>query len=164
LLLLTRLEPRDYWDAAAAAAWRRGRGYFGVAILLWAAAALAGRMEAKQVAVCLAAGVLLWAFYFALGFRAFARGVQANGLGSLLTLGLPLGTYALYRLSGPGLATLLPPGFVYGASVAPFSLKETAGPLLLAAGTLLIARHTLTHCDAQLRRWYDAHHGHKVLT
>jgi hypothetical protein len=31
LLLLTRLGPGDYWDAAAAAAWKRGRGYFGVA-------------------------------------------------------------------------------------------------------------------------------------
>ena len=26
-----------YWHAAAAAAWRRGRGYFAVAVLLWAA-------------------------------------------------------------------------------------------------------------------------------
>src|SRR5262249_59710006 len=26
LLLLTELEARDYWDAATAAAWRRGRG------------------------------------------------------------------------------------------------------------------------------------------
>jgi hypothetical protein len=164
LLLLTRLEPHDYWDAAAAAAWRRGRGYFGVAILLWAAAATAGRMAAEQVIAALAAGVLLWAFYFALGFRAFARGHQANGLGTFLTLGLPLGTCALYHLDWRGLAAFLPPGFVYGASVAPISLGEMAGPLLLVVGTLLIARHTLTHCDAQLRRWYAAHHGHKVMT
>ncbi len=164
LLLLTRLEPRDYWDAAAAAAWRRGRGYFGVAILLWAAAALAGRMTVEQLAAALATGVLLWACYFVLGFRAFARGQQANGLGLLLTLGLPLGTYALYRLSGPRLAALLPPGLVYGASQAPFSVHEIASPFVLALGTLLIAWHTLSHCDAQLRRWYDAHHGHKVMT
>jgi hypothetical protein len=164
LLLLTRLGPRDYWDAAAAAAWRRGRGYFGVAMLLWVAAAMAGRMAAPQVAATLAGGVLLWAFYFALGFRAFARGIQANGLGALLTLGLPLGTYALYRLDWPGLAGLLPPGFVYTASVSPFALQEAVGPLLLAAATLLVARHTMTHCDTQLRRWYDAHHGHKVMT
>jgi hypothetical protein len=39
-----------------------------------------------------------------------------------------------------------------------------AGPLVLVVGTLLLARHTLTHCDAQLRRWYAAHHGHKVMT
>ena len=35
LLLLTDLEARDYWQAAAAAAWTRGRGYFAVAVLLW---------------------------------------------------------------------------------------------------------------------------------
>src|SRR5262249_49174741 len=46
LLLLTHLQGEDYWDAAAAAAWRRGRGYFGVAVLLWAAAAISGRVPA----------------------------------------------------------------------------------------------------------------------
>src|SRR5262249_53622262 len=32
LLLLTNLQPRDYWDAAASAAWVRGRGYFLTAV------------------------------------------------------------------------------------------------------------------------------------
>ena len=34
VLLVTRLSAFDYWHAAAAAAWRRGRGYFAVALLL----------------------------------------------------------------------------------------------------------------------------------
>src|SRR5262249_47050159 len=33
LLLMTGLRPRDYWGAASAAAWQRGRGYFSVAVL-----------------------------------------------------------------------------------------------------------------------------------
>jgi hypothetical protein len=163
LLLLTRLGPRDYWDAATAAAWRRGRGYFGVAVILWVAAATTGQASVAQVAAGLAAGVLLWAFYFALGFRAFTRGLQANGLGTLLTIGLPLGAYGLSRLGCSALAALLPPGLVYDASVTPLSLAHLAGVTLLAAGTLFVARHALTHGDAQLRRWYDAHQGHKVL-
>ena len=47
LLLLSRLEARDYWNAAAAAAWKRGRGYFGVALLLWASAVVAGQHDAR---------------------------------------------------------------------------------------------------------------------
>src|SRR5579862_7858155 len=77
LLLLTRLEPRDYWNAAAAAAWKRGRGYFAIALMLWCAAALAGRMTFTQLLVAVAVGETLWGLYFALGFRAFARGARA---------------------------------------------------------------------------------------
>ena len=83
-------DARDYWNAAAAAAWKRGRGYFGVALLLWASAVVAGQTTAPQAVAAVAAGVLLWGLYFTLGFRAFARGAQANGLGVLLTVGLPL--------------------------------------------------------------------------
>ena len=35
LLLLTDLSGDDYCHAALAAAWRRGRGYFVVAVVLW---------------------------------------------------------------------------------------------------------------------------------
>src|SRR6202043_2290670 len=64
LLLLTELQPGDYWRAAAAAAWRRGRGYFAVALLLWLSAALAGRTGAVPLLAALAAGGILWAVYF----------------------------------------------------------------------------------------------------
>ena len=104
LLLLTQLDARDYWQAAAAAAWRRGRGYFAVALILWIAAAVAGRMGPAQLAASLASGAILWGLYFALGFRAFSRGMQANGLGSLLTLGLPILAVGLHRAGWPILA------------------------------------------------------------
>src|SRR5262249_53931384 len=71
LLLLTRLDARDYWHAAATAAWRRGRGYFAVALVLLAAAVVAEQVTLGQALVGLSSGVILWCLYFALGFRAF---------------------------------------------------------------------------------------------
>src|SRR4029077_7793887 len=88
LLLLTELDGSDYWTASAAAAWRRGRGYFSFAVILWVAAFIAGKATLGSVMIAAISGVLLWAFYFTLGFCSFARGRQANGLGSLLTLGV----------------------------------------------------------------------------
>jgi hypothetical protein len=163
LLLLTRLDARDYWEAAAAAACRRGRGYLGVALLLWMAAALAGRTPVLQLVTAFATALLLWSLYFSLGFRAFSRGMQANGLGLVLTLGLPLAAYALTRLAGPLAGALSPPGLVYSASARAFSPAWLVSPALLAGLTLVVARRSLRDCDTQLRRWYDQHHGRKVL-
>jgi hypothetical protein len=106
----------------------------------------------------------LWALYFALGFRAFARGNQANGLGMMLTLGLPLAAIGLGRLGLPLLGDWLPPGMVYRAGVAPASPAWLVGPVVVACLTLAVARRSLADCDARLRRWYDEHHGHKVMT
>jgi hypothetical protein len=160
LLLLSRLDARDYWNAAAAAAWKRGRGYFAVALLLWAAALYAGQAAVGQVVAAAAAGVLLWGLYFAFGFRAFARGVHANGLGLLLTVGLPLAAFALNRLGQPALAALTPPGAVYGAAVGPWWV---IGPVLIAGLALWTARRAQARCDRDLRDWYDRSHGAKVM-
>lgn len=165
LLLLTDLGPRDYWDAACAAAWRRGRGYFVVALLLWGAAVLGGRTSPPQALQALATGVLLWSLYFALGFRAFARGAQANGLGMILTVGLPLAAVALAKLGLPAVASWLPPGMVYVAAAGTSaSLVWLVGPAVAAGLTLLVARSSLADCDARLRRWYDENAGAKVMT
>ena len=164
LLLLTRLEARDYWEAAAAAAWRRGRGYLGVAVVLWTAAVIAGRIPLVQVCAALASAVLLWSLYFTLGFRAFSRGVQASGLGLLLTIGLPLAAHVLTRLGGSLLGALMPPGLVYSAHAPAASLSWLLGPLLLAGLTLVLSRRSLRACDNRLRRWYELHHGRKVMS
>jgi len=164
LLLLTQLSGNDYWRAAATAAWRRGRGYFLVAVCLWLAAVVAGQVAWTQALAAFATGVLLWGLYFALGFRAFARGAQANGLGMLLTVGLPLLAFALYRAGLPGLADLLPPGGVYSAGVRAAAGWGLLGPVLIAAVTLAVARRTLSRCVEQLRAWYDQHHGQKVMS
>lgn len=164
LLLLTQLNGEDYWDAAAAAAWRRGRGYFAVALLLWLAAAISGQMTTVQMLAAVASGVVLWGLYFALGFRAFSRGVQANALGMLLTLGLPLLAFALYRAGWPLLAALVPAGAVYEAGRSLSGLIWLPGAVLAAAVALVLARRALTTCDRELRRWYEQHHGRKVMT
>ena len=160
LLLLSRLEARDYWDAAAAAAWKRGRGYFAVALLLWASAVTGGGMTAGQAVAAASAGVLLWGLYFTLGFRAFARGAQGGGLGLTLTVGLPLAAFALARLGWPAVAALTPPGCVYGAGLGPAGLL---GPLFFAAVTLLVARRARRRCDHDLRDWYARSHGQKII-
>jgi hypothetical protein len=163
LLLLTRLGAADYWEAAAAAAWRRGRGYLLVALLLWVAALEAGQLDLAQFLAVLSAGVVLWGLYFVLGFRAFASGLQANMLGMLLTVGLPVLALLLYRGGVPALAALVPPGSVYqpGASLA--ATTWLPGPALGAALTLVLARSSLARCEADLRRWYDRHHGQRIV-
>ena len=122
LLLLTHLDGNDYWFASAAAAWRRGRGYFLVAGILWFAAWIAEKATIATVLASVVSGVLLWSLYFSLGFWSFARGRQANGLGMLLTLGVPLITVILVKNGWPELAALTPSGNVWSAmAVGPTS-------------------------------------------
>lgn len=159
LLLLTRLNSAAYWEASTRAAWRRGRGYFAVAMILWAAAIWAGKLSIAQALLSMAAGVILWGLYFAVGFRAFARGMQANALGLGLTLGLSLATYFLLNKGWTFTGALLPPGGVYLPAQANWAWWWILGPLMAGGVTLHLARHSLAHCDAQLRRWYDRYHG-----
>ncbi len=155
LLLLTDLGPADYWHAAASAAWNRGRGYLAIAALLWLAGAVAGRLTPAQALAAAAAGVLLWGLYFTLGFRAFSRGLHANGLGMLLTVGLPLAVFAADRLGWPAVAAVLPPGIVYGAAAGSVGLDAALGTIIAAGVALTTARRALCNGDADLRRWYD---------
>ena len=163
LLLLTELDGSDYWLAAAAAAWRRGRGYLLVAGILWLAMGFAGRATWLQAGAAMAAGVLLWTFSFAVGFQAFSRGVHANSLGSLLTLGLPCLAGILIWLRVPLLAALLPPGAVYLALADSPSLRWLPGPILVGILALLIGRNAQKKCDRELRLWFDRNQGRKVL-
>lgn len=161
LLLLTRLEAPDYWRAAAAAAWRRGRGYFALALVLWTAAVAAGRLSAAAGLAALAAAVILWGLYFALGFRDFARGRNAHALGLFLTLGLPVAAYLVTSLGWPELALWLPPGGVQAAGRRAGSWSWAAGVSSAGLLALGVGRAGLARCDADLRRWYDRHCGQK---
>jgi hypothetical protein len=163
LLLLTRLSGRDYWGAAAAAAWKRGQGYFAVAILLWTAACYAGQLSGIQAIAAATTGVLLWALYFTLGFRAFARGFQANGMGMLLTVGLPLFAFLAAQAGWPMLAAVIPPGGVQAASRGVISGAGLGGAILAGAMALIVARRALRNCECDLRAWYERHHGRKAL-
>jgi hypothetical protein len=153
LLLLTDLTGPDYWHAAMAAAWRRGRGYFAVAGLLWLALLWSGRATPAQVAASTAAGVLLWGFSFALGFGAFSRGRPSNGLATLLTLGLPLLTAGLSHSGAPVLAALLPPGAVYVALTGPPGVTWLIGPALTGLATVWLSRRSTGECESRLRDW-----------
>jgi hypothetical protein len=161
LLLMTDFDAHDYWNAATAAAWRRGRGYFAVALLLWTSLVLSGQASTSQVLVALASGVILWGLYFALGFRAFARGMQANRLGLFLTVGLPLMASWFYQCDLPALAALLPPGSIYLPTTDTPALAWLPGPLAAGAVMLVVGQRTLRRCDADLRKWYDQHQGRK---
>jgi hypothetical protein len=163
LLLLTQLDPVDYWHAAAVAAWRRGRGYAFVALLLGLAAVIAGKIGIMALAVAIASGVILWSLYFVLGFRAFTRGMQANSSGMLLTVGLPLAAFILFRFGWPAIAVLLPPAAIYAPLAGLPPLYWIPGPVIASAIALAVARRSLARCDAELRHWYEIYHGQKVI-
>lgn len=164
LLLLSELDAYDYWHAALAAAWRRGRGYVYVAAILWTAALLSDRATPLQVLASATAGVLLWSLYFTIGFRSFSTGMQANGLGSLLTMGVPMLVVLLHNRELVTLAGWLPPGAVYNPLAMPLSPWWVVGPILMGVATLWLARSGLRHCDRELRLWYDRNHGKKGLS
>jgi hypothetical protein len=162
LLLLSGLTAQDYWHAAAAAAWRRGRGYFFVACALWLAAVGAGIVAPLDGIAALAAGILLWWLYFAIGFRAFARGLEANRMGLILTIGLPALVFALTRMSFSVVAACLPPGAVYYAARGN-SPGWLLGILISGVSALAIAKHALRTCERELRQWYEMHHGRALM-
>jgi len=89
--------------------------------------------------------------------------LHANNLGFFLTLGLPGLTFALYSAGWSDLGLLLPPGSVYEPLNNSPSFPWLVGLLAAALVTLLVARQGLTHCDRELRLWYEAHHGRKLL-
>jgi hypothetical protein len=163
LLLLSELDAMDYLLAAWAAAWRRGRGYVFAVLFLWLAGVISGRLDAEMLVCTLTASGVLWLCYFTMGFWAFARGVQANTLGSLLTLGLPAvaATIALGMRHPEGMV-VVPPGFVYAAMTRGFSWAWLAAVVSYGIAGLLLLRWTLRHADAFLRQWYDLNHGKKA--
>jgi hypothetical protein len=163
LLLLTDLDGSDFQAAAAAAAWRRGRGYFAIALVLWMAAWFAGRASALQIGASISASVLLWGLSFAIGFRAFSRGAQANGLGTLLTIGMPLLAGAL-SWPAPAMAALVPPGAVYQSLTREPSLIWLPGPVAFAGLALYFSTRARVGCVSDLRQWYDENHGRKLLS
>jgi hypothetical protein len=115
-----------------------------------------------QAVAGMAAGVILWGFSFALGFRAFASGRQANRLGIGLTVLLPLVTVLLAQTEFRTVAILLPPGSVYFAATPSANQWWLIGPLAVAVFTLWLAHRSLLRCEADLRRWYDHSHGASV--
>lgn len=163
LLLLTELQAKDFWDAAFAAAWQRGKGYMFVAAFLWIAAFIGGYISPWNFVLAPIAAMLLWLFYFTLGFRAFTKGTQANNLGLLLTAIIPLVTWALFRSGCPLLASLTPPGMVYAAGNMNNTLYCLPGIFFVGFVTMWIERQALQRCLLELKLWYEKFHGQKVV-
>lgn len=162
LLLLTDLGGVDYWHASLAAAWRRGRSYYFAAVVLWAALVVSGRAGWDEGLAAALGGLALWAFSFAVGFRAFSTGNQASGVASGLTLGLPLLLYALLRAKMDVIASLVPTAACYLPFRTGVTAAWTAGFGLTAVAAWWLTRRGVSRCDAELRRWYDANQGRKV--
>lgn len=162
LLLLTQLDGVNYWVAASAAARRRGCGYFVIAFVLWLAAWISQQTPLSHVLAAAASGVLLWGFAFSLGFRSFARGRQANRLGLLLTLGVPLISVLLVRGNYTSLAAFTPPGSVWHSLVIGPTLPWMVGAATIGGAALLIGARARRSCDRELRWWYDRNHGQHI--
>jgi hypothetical protein len=163
LLLLTDLSGWDYGHAALSAAWTRGRGYLVGAAFLWAALAYSGRIAWwDAVAAAVGAGVL-WAFAFAVGYRGFATGHQTNGIASVLTLGLPLLLYALWRVGLEGVASFVPTAAAFVPLKTGVTWAWAGGLVLTAAATGWLLRQGVGRCERDLRAWYDANQGAKAV-
>jgi hypothetical protein len=163
LLLLTELGGRDYWHASLAAAWSRGRGYLFASVVLWAALGVSGRNSWGEVLAAAVGGAAVWAFSFAVGFRAFATGNQSSGLASLLTLGLPFVLFVLVRSGLTGAANLVPAGLCYTPLAGGVTWWWVAGFLLTGSATVVLGRLGLVRCDADLRRWLDRNQGRRSV-
>lgn len=159
LLLISDLDGRDFAHAAWAAAWRRGRGYFFAAAILWLALGISGRNTWPNVLAVIAGGALFWGLLFAVGFQSFAKGRQTNGIATLMTIGLPVFLVLSFRMGYGEWAGVIPTGWCYvplrsGMDV-PWIVGMTCGAILTA--TLL--RNGIRDCKRNLQTWYDRHHG-----
>jgi len=162
LLLLTDLDGRDFWRASLAAAWRRGHDYLYIAALLWVSLAVAGRVAWYEAVAAAAGGAALWAFSFAVGFRAFCTGNQASGVASLLTLGLPVLLFALLRGGYDTAAAFVPTAACFLPLKTGLTWTWAAGLTLTATTAAILTRRGLARCGTELRAWYDANQGRKA--
>ena len=116
-------------------------------------------VEAAGAAV---GGAALWAFSFAVGFRAFSTGNQAGGVASLLTLGLPVLLFVLLRAGLDTLAAFVPTAACYLPLKEGLTGSWAAGLTALIATAAVLTRQGLARCEPELRKWYDANQGRKV--
>jgi hypothetical protein len=82
----------------------------------------------------------------------------------LLTLAVPLVACFGERSDLAGLTSVLPPGSVYAAAARTPGPVWCLGPIVTAGLALVVGRLALARCEPELRRWYECHHGRKVMT
>jgi hypothetical protein len=159
LLLLSDLDGKDFAHAAWAAAWRRGRGYFFAAAILWLSLGISGRNSWPDVLAVASGAVLLWALLFAVGFQSFAKGRQTNGVATLMTIGLPVLLVVMFRMGYGEWAGVIPTGWCYVPLRSGIDVPWLVGMMcggILTAGLL---RRGIVDCKRNLQTWYDRHHG-----
>jgi hypothetical protein len=159
LLLLSNLRGYDYWRASLAAAWRRGYDYLIFAGLLWVALAVSGRATWLDAVAAGFGGLLLWAFSFSVGFRAFSTGRHAGALAMGLTLGCPAALMLLLRVNLESIAAFVPTAACYLPLRSGVSEAWAAGAAATLVLTIALIDRGLTRCDRELREWYDANQG-----
>ncbi|HEY1067213.1 MAG TPA: hypothetical protein VGE52_13925 [Pirellulales bacterium] len=173
VLLITPLSARDYAVAGAAAAWTRGRQYFYMALVVWCAAAAAGRISWGAVALaifCTAAYALL---FFAIAFRNFARvkTERAAGFWGLgLSVGLFFASFVIF-FRWPVVGAMLPLGSLYTLT-SPITRAQVWTDLpwpalwsliglvhaAYAIGGVVLLRDAMKTFDRDLRDWFSYHH------
>jgi len=127
--------------------------------MLWIALALGGRIPVSAALAATAGGFILWAFGFAVGFRAFSTGHQTSGTSSLVVFGLPLMLFGLIRAGHTELAGLLPVGLCHIPASVGVNAGWFAGMLLTSGFTAWLIHAGLKHADRDLRKWYNANQG-----
>ena len=124
--------------------------------------AVAARLAWLAAVASAFVGLCLWAFSFAVGFRAFSTGRQSSGLASGLTLGLPLLLVLLSRANLDSLAAFVPTAACYLPLKNGMTESWAAGVAVTLAATIWLTDRGLSRSDRELRRWFDVNQGRKT--
>lgn len=165
LLLLTELNADDYVQASWLSSWHRGKGYLFAAAILLIAGWYTGRYPLLNTVVCFTVGLCMIYFYFAVGFRVFARNTGATAIGFALTVIIPLLSWGLSSIGMSNWTRLLPPSAAYYSLTAqslPFWLPVLACILLCLTASTLLLRRSMSQFDRELRTWYDRNCGKRT--
>lgn len=172
LLLITPLAGRDFLRASAVAAWTRGKGYLWGALGIVLAAVASGRITWVDAAGITLLGGSYLLLCFAVAFRNFARvqsdqAVSVRGL--VWSVGMPLLTFALFRLGNHTLAAATPLGGVFVLALPTaeraawvtctlpevWTITGSVSAMCLIA-SLVLLRSALRNFDHEIHHWFEA--------
>lgn len=172
LLLITPLAGREFLLASAVAAWTRGKGYIFGALGILLAALIAGRIFWYEAVGILVLGFGYLLLCFAVAFRNFARvesdqSVTVRGL--VWSIGMPLLTFALFRLGNDAIAAATPLGSVFivalptaeRATWIDYSMTTVwtiAGVVIVSCliASWWLLRSALHNFEREIHTWFEA--------
>lgn len=172
LLLITPLAGREFLWASAMAAWTRGKGYLLGALGILMASLIAGRITGLEAIGILGLGASYLLLCFAVAFRNFARVESDQSVtvrGMVWSIGMPLLTFALFRVGNDMLAAATPLGAVFimalptaeraawidGSMTTVWTISGVimAGCLI---GACLLLRSALRNFEREIHTWFEA--------